>query len=246
MNFTGDDDESLDDDIDEGFVVDCQQIYSIRTEKDCQRACQPFPYNILYTTRETENATGIIRISYGGFRCQCLQGDPPIDCDYKYKFPTCNDVGIISCNPLLSSMQPIIPPAADATDDESSIKDNVPTNITTNITKPYDIRSCGEYCGMLGFEQDPFDNNSNENDHLCTINEVMTPNWISCACGVDIDLDGGKTITITDGFYVCGDPGFEVGLNFAKRSGSGVSAFRRATIAAYCYTIGIVAFAVSF
>ena len=247
-NYT-DNDEIPDDDIDgedETLAVDCEEIYRIRTERDCRRVCDPFRYNILYTTRETENATGVIRLSYDGFRCQCLEATTQIDCVYTYKFPTCNDVGIISCNPASSSIQPITPraadTAADADDgDETAIKDNLPTNVTTTTTtKPYIITSCGEYCGILGFEEDLSDNNGNENDHLCTINEVMTPNWISCACGVDIGLDGGQTLSITDGFYVCGDPGFEVGLNFARGGGSGASTISWTTITSYFWYMSTV------
>jgi hypothetical protein len=204
----------------------CRSL-GIHTESDCHFACLGFPYTVLYQTASPSRGTGEIEKYFGGFHCQCLQAVPPIDCIFYYQFSTCQEVGIFDCRlegfPVISQEDPKEYSKQNITDNNMSNNSTaMDVNSTSGVTK---ATSCAAYCRDLGFVENPDDSNDNDYDSFCTRHDLH--NWTSCACGVVITLDSGRSVSIEDGMYVCGDAGFEEGLTFETFSGSARLATRR-------------------
>jgi hypothetical protein len=202
---------------------------------DCEFACMGFPYNIKIETDLLENAPGAIQETYRGFVCQCLSALPPVDCVGVYNFQTCRSSGIYNCEQLTSVNLESLAGSANLYNTTSKVTDtesihNQTTNTTWNnnmvtINNSSDTvaatnMSCAALCRFLGFQERTNDINQNDQDSLCNHNAVEDQQWTSCACGVEVALDGGRTMRIVDGIYVCGDPGFERGLVFEVSGGS--------------------------
>ena len=212
------------------------ETWNIYTEQDCIAACNGFPYTLLYQSRPIKNATGLIKEAYSGFLCQCLQAIPPVDCEYFYTFPACTEVGVYDCSLIAPSTSSQISKSQDnrsvrnATNTSSVVNENnadkndtiANTSSTSHNNNSTDTSNntiikqitCGEYCRDLGFIEVTTDNNNNAYDHLCTRNIKVKPKWTSCACQVEFDFENDRSVTITKGKYVCGDPGYTMGLNF--------------------------------
>jgi hypothetical protein len=198
----------------------CRSI-GIRTLYDCIIACQGSTSAVQYQISILFNSTGLIKKTFRGFQCQCLQAVPPVDCICHYFFPTCRDAGIANCR-LEAFPVTYKDELYDKKMNYTSIP-NVSTDFNKNLTESdanstavenvADVTSCATYCRDLGFPETKDDLNDNDYNSLCTHNDLH--NWTSCACSVIVSFDGGRSVSMSDGMYVCGDDGFEEGLNFA-------------------------------
>lgn len=180
------------------MLPDCEMT----TRQDCDQTCGNggggAPYVYLLQEVDVDNdPAALVGTAYAGFRCQCR--DPPLDCTYGYNFPTCVAVGVVGCGE-----EQEVPP-------DSSPATNVTTSGTANDGGAEDDaaaavaarQSCADLCELLGFRREL---------DLCTRNSVADPPWTSCACEVDVGLGRDGGLSVTGGFFVCGDPGFEAGL----------------------------------
>ncbi|KAG7369965.1 hypothetical protein IV203_027711 [Nitzschia inconspicua] len=202
----------------------CRSL-GIYTQSDCQFACMGFPFSVQYETAPLPKATGDISKFFVGFQCQCLQAVPPVNCIFHYEFRSCHEAGVFNCN------QEAFPVAELPSKDWEEIQPNFMYNNTFTNHETIELEpnssaflsvvnatSCAAFCRDLGFIEDPNDVNGNAYDSLCTRNDPN--NWTSCACDVVILLDAGRSVSILDGMYVCGDAGFEEGLTFDTFSGT--------------------------
>ena len=146
------------------------------------------------------------------FRWICLINPPlevfqgVIDCILNYQFPSCQHVGIFDCHleshPVTSQeRQDQIMKNITTTNGSSDINSTQTHDNSTILESAAEATSCAAYCRDLGFIENPDDANANDYDSLCTRHELH--NWTSCACGVVISLDSGRSVSIVDGMYVC-------------------------------------------
>jgi hypothetical protein len=208
----------------------CRSI-GILNKSDCQFACSGFSSAFQYHTSSLLNASGLIKRTFQGFRCQCLQAVTPVDCFYYYPFPACRDAGIANC---LSEVFPAVSYERDDDNRNYTTVQTVNTSLSNSGNTELDANSttvenvpnattCGMYCRDLGFLETKDDLNDNDYNSLCTHNDLR--DWTSCACGVVLSLDSGRSVSISDGTYVCGDDGFEEGLTFDATSSSSAKVF---------------------